>query len=133
MIPPAAETVPGTSAVSCTVSCTVWPGPGLGPVSFPVASGSPVLHAMVRRALRVLPVGCRGGGCGVCRVRVVEGAYRTLRMSRRHVSEADEGQRLALACRLLPSTDLVVEAAPCQTAPTGTTPSAQPFTPTTST
>jgi ferredoxin len=110
------ETTTGSPAsVGCTVRVR-----GAGPeaaVSFPVPAGLPVLHAMIRRALRVLPVGCRGGGCGVCRVQVLEGSYQTLRMSRRQVSEAEAQTGMALACRLLPSTDITVEWCPHPTAP----------------
>lgn len=49
-----------------------------------------------------LPVGCRRGGCGVCRVRVIEGDYRSDKMSRAHVSEEDEAAGLTLACCIYP-------------------------------
>ena len=39
---------------------------------------------------------CRGGGCGVCKVRIDSGEVRTEKMSRQHVS-ADE-QALGLGC-----------------------------------
>lgn len=81
-------------------------------VWFEVRHGQRVLHEMIKRQVAEIPVGCRGGGCGVCRVRVVEGDYRTRRMSRKHVSEAEEADGLALACRLIPTSDLVVELAP---------------------
>ena len=38
-------------------------------------------------------------------------------MSRKHVSEAEEADGIALACRVIPSTDLVVELAPELDAP----------------
>lgn len=93
-------------------TCTVADGPGGPGATFPVGPGLPVLHAMIRAARRCIPVGCRGGGCGACRVRVVSGTYATLRMSRRHVSPSDEVDQIVLACRLLPSSDIVVERAP---------------------
>ena len=40
--------------------------------------------------LAAIPVGCRGGGCGVCRIHVRAGQFHTGRMSRKHISEADE-------------------------------------------
>ncbi len=70
-----------------------------------------ILSAAVRAGIRVLTVGCRGGGCGICRIAVCEGSYTCGRMSKRHVPEGAES-RLALACRLYPSSDLVVELAP---------------------
>jgi ferredoxin len=55
---------------------------------------------------RRLPVGCRRGGCGVCRVRVLAGAYRADRMSRAHVSEEQEAAGVALSCCIYPLSDL---------------------------
>ena len=55
---------------------------------------------------RKLPVGCRRGGCGVCRARVVEGRYRHDPMSRAHVSEADEAAGVVLSCAIYPLTNL---------------------------
>lgn len=74
--------------------------------SFSCAPGESVLGAQERGALGLIPVGCRGGGCGICRVQVTSGRYRRGRMSRCSVSEADEADGVALACRLYPITDL---------------------------
>jgi ferredoxin len=59
--------------------------------------------------LAAIPVGCRGGGCGVCRIRVRSGQFRTGRMSRKHISEADEAAGTVLACRVFPESDLEIE------------------------
>ena len=83
-------------------------GPARTEESFPVRPTKGVLLEMVARGVRAIDVGCRGGGCGVCRVRVLEGEYDTLRMSRRHVTEAEEADGFALSCRLLARSDLVV-------------------------
>ena len=77
-----------------------------GDAPFSCPAHERVLVAMERQGLRQLPVGCRGGGCGVCRVRVTSGRYRTGRMSRAHVSTGDEAAGIALACQLMPETDL---------------------------
>jgi ferredoxin len=53
-----------------------------------------------------LPVGCRRGGCGVCRARVLEGEYRKAPMSRAHISAEDEDNGLILACSVYPLSDL---------------------------
>jgi ferredoxin len=71
-----------------------------------------VLAAMERCDDRSIPVGCRGGGCGTCRVRVVSGAYRCGRMSVVHVDGAASAAGFALACRLFAEDDLVIELAP---------------------
>ena len=79
--------------------------------SFACRAGQNVLSAMERLGRRGIPVGCRGGGCGICRVQVVAGGpYRTQKMSRAQVSEADEAAGICLACKLVPEGDLTVRA-----------------------
>lgn len=81
---------------------------------FACRPGETALEAMERacglgRAMigaKRIPVGCRRGGCGVCRVQVLAGSYRLLPQSRCHVSEQEEGDGYALACRLVPDGDL---------------------------
>jgi ferredoxin len=53
-----------------------------------------------------LPVGCRRGGCGVCRVRVTEGHFHADPMSRAHVSAEEEAAGLVLACCIYPLSEL---------------------------
>lgn len=57
---------------------------------------------------RKLPVGCRRGGCGVCRVRALSGAYRADAMSRAHVSAEDEAAGVVLSCCIYPLSDLAL-------------------------
>jgi len=54
-------------------------------------------------------VGCRGGGCGMCRIRVTSGSYRTGKMSVRHISEKCISGGVVLACRTYPTSDLEIE------------------------
>lgn len=80
-------------------------------------SGETVLcdpRANVLRAMEVLgrkgiPVGCRGGGCGVCKVRVLQGVYHTRKMSRACISDEEELRGVVLACKLFPESDLRVK------------------------
>jgi ferredoxin len=55
---------------------------------------------------RKLPVGCRRGGCGICRVRVLAGDYRADLMSRAHVSAENEAEGVVLSCSIYPLSDL---------------------------
>ena len=73
-----------------------------------VTDGKHVLSAMPNRQDAPIQVGCKGGGCGVCRVQILDGEYTLKRMSRRFVTEADEAAGYALACRLFPTGDLRV-------------------------
>jgi ferredoxin len=73
---------------------------------FDCAEGHNVLQGMMRRGRNGIPVGCRGGGCGVCKVRVLEGRYSTGAMSSACVSHEERETGMALACKLVPETDL---------------------------
>jgi len=71
--------------------------------------GKTVLFAMKHQGKKLLPVGCCAGGCGICKVRVLAGSYDTKIMSRAQVSKEEEDHGIALACRILPSSDLKIE------------------------
>jgi ferredoxin len=68
--------------------------------SFECAATQNVLRGMECLGRKGIPIGCRGGGCGVCKVRVLRGRYHTEKMSRVCVSAEQQQQGYALACRL---------------------------------
>ena len=74
---------------------------------FACREGQPVLLAMEALGRRGIPVGCRGGGCGVCKLRVTAGRYEVRKMSRACVSQEEETAGVVLACKLYPRSDLV--------------------------
>lgn len=76
---------------------------------FPCGGEQNLLRAMEVLGRRGIPVGCRGGGCGVCKVQVTGGAYRTRKMSRACLSEAEEASGVVLACKLFPDSDLSLQ------------------------
>ncbi len=59
-----------------------------------------------------LPVGCRRGGCGVCRARILQGEYIRDPMSREYVTLEDESQGIVLLCAIYPRSDLTVRLEP---------------------
>jgi ferredoxin len=65
-----------------------------------------LLEGMEALGRRGIPVGCRNGGCGVCKVEVESGTYQALVMSREHVSEEDEAAGRVLACRVRPTSSI---------------------------
>ena len=73
---------------------------------FTCAAGENILKAMERLQRKGIPVGCRGGGCGVCKIHIHTGRYSARKMSREHVSVEEEARGIGLACRVLPETDL---------------------------
>ncbi|MBL4837913.1 MAG: 2Fe-2S iron-sulfur cluster binding domain-containing protein [Kordiimonadaceae bacterium] len=76
--------------------------------TFTGAGDVPVLISMQQQPQHPIKIGCRGGGCGVCKVRIVSGQYHCSKMSRVHISEAEQKQGYALACCLYPESDLEV-------------------------
>ena len=70
-----------------------------------------LLVAMERRGKQLIAIGCRGGGCGRCKIKVLAGDYVTKKMSAKHISDNDKQQRVVLACRAFPKSDLVFEIA----------------------
>jgi ferredoxin len=68
--------------------------------------GEAVLKAVARLNRKGIPVGCFGGGCGVCKVQVSSGPYRLGKMSRAHVTVEEEAKGIALACKMFPEGDL---------------------------
>jgi ferredoxin len=67
-----------------------------------------LLEGMESLGKKGIPVGCRGGGCGVCKVHVLSGSYTKRVMSREHVSEEDEAQGRVLACRVRPTSEVLL-------------------------
>ena len=80
--------------------------------SFEVAAGEAVLEAALRRQSQ-LPTNAQSGGCGTCRVRLVEGAigYEETPMGLTP-EEAEAGY--ALACQARCVTDLVIRPGRCR-------------------
>jgi ferredoxin len=74
--------------------------------TYPCAPSQTVLRGMENLGRRNIPVGCREGGCGVCKVEILEGRWRARKMSRDHVSQQDEAEGRVLACCIWPESDL---------------------------
>jgi ferredoxin len=67
-----------------------------------------LLLGMVALGKSGIPVGCRSGGCGVCKVQVLAGQVQTQVMSRAHVSAEEQAQGVVLACRASPCSDVTL-------------------------
>jgi len=68
-----------------------------------------LLAALARQGYGKVRVGCRNGGCGVCKVRVTEGEFETGKMSIKHVTQAEREDNFTLSCRTFPKSDLTLE------------------------
>jgi ferredoxin len=70
------------------------------------AENRSLLQGMENLNRRGIPIGCRNGGCGVCKVQIVEGAFTAKVMSRAHVSAEEQASGCVLACRVQPLSDI---------------------------
>ncbi|MQM39409.1 hypothetical protein KBTX_03435 [wastewater metagenome] len=73
---------------------------------YPCPAEESLLHAMERLGRRGIPAGCRGGGCGVCKVEILAGEVVSARMSRAHVDDAERAAGRVLACRSYPRSNV---------------------------
>lgn len=78
--------------------------------TFQCGTGESVLAAMERVRRKGIPVGCRNGGCGVCKIKVIEGQFTRRKMSRAVVTAEDEACGRVLACKIHPQSDLRIQA-----------------------
>jgi 3-phenylpropionate/trans-cinnamate dioxygenase ferredoxin reductase subunit len=80
--------------------------------TYPCAIGESLLQGMLRLGRKGIPVGCVNGGCGVCKVRILEGEIKQLGpVSRAHVTVEEEARGVTLACRVGPVTPVRLEVA----------------------
>jgi 3-phenylpropionate/trans-cinnamate dioxygenase ferredoxin reductase subunit len=80
--------------------------------TFPCAHDESLLQGMLRLGRKGIPVGCVNGGCGVCKVHIMEGQIKSLGpVSRAHVSVEEEAAGFTLACRVAPVTAVRLEVA----------------------
>ena len=78
--------------------------------TFVCAEAVHLLEAMEKAMCRGIPVGCRNGGCGACKIHIKAGRYATRKMNRAVVSKDDEAKGHVLACKTYPESDLTVTA-----------------------
>ena len=78
-------------------------------IRFPCGEEETVFEAMRRAGKGPVHYGCFGGGCGVCRMRIVSGPYTAVKkMSRAHVSETEQEEGVVLLCCVKPRGNLAI-------------------------
>jgi ferredoxin len=97
---------PHIAAMSETYTITLLP---MGEI-LPCAREETVLGAILRSGARVY-YGCTGGGCGVCKMRLMAGHLDYGRCSVAVLSEADRRQGFFLSCQAKPLSDLTIQLA----------------------
>lgn len=70
------------------------------------------LLAQAVRSRVPITAACRGGGCGVCKIKVVEGQFERGKYSKRALTDEESKQNFSLACKTFPNSDMVIEIVP---------------------
>lgn len=78
-------------------------------ISLPCKATETVLTAIYRAGILPKLWGCRGGGCGVCKIQLHGGQVDKAPMSRDHISIEDEKRGVLLACCIKPRSDLTLD------------------------
>ena len=76
-------------------------------VTIEACPGETVLEALLRNRLRVFH-GCTRGGCGACRLRLVDGAVTFRRYSKGALDDGERARGLFLSCICVPAGDIVI-------------------------
>jgi ferredoxin len=77
-------------------------------VAVECGSGETILEAMHRTG-HALRVGCRRGGCAVCKLDVVEGEYEYTRpLADKVLTDDERAAGVCLTCRAVPTSDMTV-------------------------
>ncbi|HIL84247.1 MAG TPA: 2Fe-2S iron-sulfur cluster binding domain-containing protein [Pseudomonadales bacterium] len=77
--------------------------------------GKSLLSGMEYQQSKAIEVGCRGGGCGICRIKILSGEFEGKKMSIKHVTQDQAEEGMALSCRVFPQSDMVIESDHFQT------------------
>lgn len=68
-----------------------------------------ILEAMKRSGSGPIHYGCFGGGCGICKMKIISGSYQIeKKMSRAHISEWEQENGIVLVCCVKPCGNLTI-------------------------
>ena len=78
-------------------------------VEFTCHENEKILEAMKRAGTGPIKYGCFGGGCGICKMKIVSGDFKVVKnMSRAHISKEEAEQGIVLICCAVPASDLII-------------------------
>lgn len=75
---------------------------------YEVEEGETILEAGLRHGFN-LPYSCRGGSCGACKGKVMQGSFFYEDEDIFGISDEEKQQNLALFCQAVPTSDMVIE------------------------
>lgn len=66
-----------------------------------------LLDAALRQGMKIR-YGCKGGGCGLCKIKVQEGEFTRGKSSKAVLPDAERSMNYTLACKTFPKSDLKI-------------------------
>ncbi|MFD3445899.1 2Fe-2S iron-sulfur cluster-binding protein [Microbacteriaceae bacterium 4G12] len=80
----------------------------LGNRTFTCTEQTSIIDACKLQFVKI-PYGCCRGGCGMCKVKVVDGEYTLGTVSKDALSDDEREQGYVLACKTCPSSNLTIQ------------------------
>lgn len=80
-----------------------------GRIAWPCRTGMTVAESASLHGYGQFFTGCHGGGCGVCKIKVLKDRFERKKESRLHITEHDRSVDLTLACCAKPLSNLLIE------------------------
>jgi CDP-4-dehydro-6-deoxyglucose reductase len=77
-------------------------------IEFDCRESESLLHAARRNGGIPIPAGCFGGGCGMCKIQVVDGQFERGTCSKAVLTDQERDANFSLACKTFPKSDLTV-------------------------
>lgn len=76
---------------------------------FECSEETDIMRTICKKKIGSNYYGCCGGGCGICKAAVISGQYQVVsRMSREHISAAEEAAGVVLLCCIQPRSNLII-------------------------
>lgn len=77
---------------------------------YEITSKEHILDSLSKKGLSLVAKGaCHGGGCGVCKIKILKGEVKTISMSKKYITDEERKDGYVLACRAFAKSDLEFE------------------------
>ena len=78
--------------------------------TFPASEDESLFYAMRKTHAGPIIHGCGGGGCGACKIEILEGEFEAFKnMSKAHISDEEKEKGIVLACCVKAKSDITLK------------------------
>jgi len=67
-----------------------------------------LLDAALRQGAEI-PYACKGGGCGLCKIKVKDGEFERRKSSKIALPDSERSMNFTLACKTFPKSDMKIQ------------------------